>query len=103
VYKKVYADKDFYHKKIEYPTSSEQMSKYFSNITISPSLLTDRPKGIVAEVQLDETRMCRHNAASQVLESGRDLRLHAPRKHVLPVRPSEFTVCGQSLTLEIKT
>jgi hypothetical protein len=61
-------------------------------------LLTDRPKGVVAEVQLDETRMRRHNAASQVLEGGRNLRLHAPRKHVLPVRPSEFPVGGQGLT-----
>ena len=59
--------------------------------------LTDGSKSVVAEVQLDEAGVGGHNASAQVLQGGRDLGLHAPRKHVLPVGPSELGVHCQGL------
>ena len=59
---------------------------------------TDGSKGVVAEIELHEAGLGRHDAAGQVNQGRRDLGFHPPGEHVLPVGPPEFGPDSQGLS-----
>lgn len=65
---------------------------------VSDALGSDGSEGVVAQVELNESSLGQHDAAAEVLQSRRNLRLHSSSEHVLPEGPLELWVLGKSLT-----